>query len=365
LNNSYHNWLNSMNWQLDFYRKSLRKRRIDDEFDWVWLNSSLGWKGNMKSFIKPFVYFVCRRTIPYSQPWFNEKSELLWNSRQMLEDDLSRHLFDCHLLLTIAGYRKYYYPRTDYDDFISIQSEADLNNDLPKDYLGYPLKIYRIILNGSQEISDIKIIATKSHIELLNRYRQYFIKRGNVDFSPSKGEVVFDCGACIGEIALIFAALVGASGQIHLFDPVPLHIRYCHLHAALNPSLSHAFRINSLAVSDSSRVVSGEKNDSKVISPGGCVVDNFETISLDDYVLKSKIDRVDYIKMDIEGSEILALQGAQMVIRDFKPKLAISTYHRPEDLWEIPILISKLNNRYKMYFGHHSPMSWESVYYVV
>jgi hypothetical protein len=69
--------------------------------------------------------------------------------------------------------------------------------------------------------------------------------------------------------------------------------------------------------------------------------------------------------MDIEGSEVAALQGASMIVRDFKPRLAISAYHRPDDLWTIPEIIRKTNPKYKIFFGHHSPMQWESVYYAV
>ena len=67
--------------------------------------------------------------------------------------------------------------------------------------------------------------------------------------------------------------------------------------------------------------------------------------------------------MDIEGSEMAALRGADDVIKDQKPKLAISAYHKPADLWEIPHKIKEQYSHYKLYFGHHSPIRWESVYY--
>ncbi|MDR0932052.1 MAG: FkbM family methyltransferase [Victivallales bacterium] len=52
--------------------------------------------------------------------------------------------------------------------------------------------------------------------------------------------------------------------------------------------------------------------------------------------------RVDFIKMDIEGSESAALKGAAELIKRENPVLAISVYHKPEDLWELPLLIKKL-----------------------
>ncbi len=53
---------------------------------------------------------------------------------------------------------------------------------------------------------------------------------------------------------------------------------------------------------------------------------------MDDYIT----ERVTFIKMDIEGSEANALRGAEKIIRTYKPKLAISVYHKKDDLWTIP-----------------------------
>ena len=53
------------------------------------------------------------------------------------------------------------------------------------------------------------------------------------------------------------------------------------------------------------------------------------------------------IKMDIEGSEIEALNGCQKMIASVKPDLAVSVYHAPDHLWKIPLLINKLNPGYR------------------
>ena len=60
-----------------------------------------------------------------------------------------------------------------------------------------------------------------------------------------------------------------------------------------------------------------------------------------------------------------AIEGASNIIRKFKPRLAIAVYHKPEDLWKIPFKLKSLNPGYKFYFGHHSPVSWESIFYAV
>ncbi len=55
-----------------------------------------------------------------------------------------------------------------------------------------------------------------------------------------------------------------------------------------------------------------------------------------------------FIKMNIEGAEIQALEGAQETIRSCAPRLAIAGYHKTSDLWEVPLLIKSLNKKYKI-----------------
>lgn len=74
---------------------------------------------------------------------------------------------------------------------------------------------------------------------------------------------------------------------------------------------------------------------------------------------------VSFIKLDVEGSELSALQGAEMSIRNHKPRLAISVYHKPEDIIEIPLYIHSLVPEYKMYMRHYSTCNCETVLYCV
>jgi FkbM family methyltransferase len=74
-----------------------------------------------------------------------------------------------------------------------------------------------------------------------------------------------------------------------------------------------------------------------------------------------------FIKMDIEGSELMALRGTAHTIKEYKPKLAISIYHKPTDIVELPALIGELNSSYTYYLRHYEPgFSWaETVLYAV
>ena len=60
-----------------------------------------------------------------------------------------------------------------------------------------------------------------------------------------------------------------------------------------------------------------------------------------------------YIKMDVEGSEALALRGGMHTLKQYKPKLNIACYHRSEDLYTLPLLIHELQPDYKIYIRRH------------
>lgn len=69
--------------------------------------------------------------------------------------------------------------------------------------------------------------------------------------------------------------------------------------------------------------------------------------------------------MDIEGSELKALEGAKATIMKNHPRLAICIYHKPMDVIEIPFYIQKLVPEYKFYIRHYASNMWETVLYAI
>lgn len=80
--------------------------------------------------------------------------------------------------------------------------------------------------------------------------------------------------------------------------------------------------------------------------------DYINVYSIDDYVKENNIKNIDFIKMDIEGAEIEALKGSILSIKKFMPDLAISIYHKPEHIVDIPLLIKDFCPEYNIYIGH-------------
>lgn len=74
---------------------------------------------------------------------------------------------------------------------------------------------------------------------------------------------------------------------------------------------------------------------------------------------------VTFIKMDIEGAELRALHGAENHIKQFKPKLAISVYHKRDDLVEIPQYLLSIRPDYRFYLRHHGSDDTDTVLYAI
>ena len=73
-----------------------------------------------------------------------------------------------------------------------------------------------------------------------------------------------------------------------------------------------------------------------------------------------------FIKYDVEGSEEKALCGSKQTIAKYRPKLNVALYHRNEDMFAIPLQISALNRRYKMYLRHHPYVpDWDTNLYCI
>ncbi|GAB7140205.1 hypothetical protein RsTz2092_01530 [Deferribacterales bacterium RsTz2092] len=74
---------------------------------------------------------------------------------------------------------------------------------------------------------------------------------------------------------------------------------------------------------------------------------------------------VTFIKLDIEGAELESLYGMETTIKRYKPKLAISIYHKPDDCLAIPPYILSLVPDYKMYIRHYTADVYDTVLYCV
>ncbi len=187
-------------------------------------------------------------------------------------------------------------------------------------------------------------------------------------FEPKENEVFVDCGCFDGGTCYRFVGWCGRKGyeQIYSFEADPQNVPACRTllenlgHCELFPYGVSNCRDTVYFASDAfetSCIISKEEAERKNFAG----VEKIETISLDE-VLAGK--RITFLKMDIEGAEYEALLGAEKLIRENHPRMAISVYHKPWDFVTLADLILKIHPDYRISFRHYSFDDLETIMYV-
>ncbi len=186
---------------------------------------------------------------------------------------------------------------------------------------------------------------------------QYFVED---IIKLGKNEIFVDAGAFDGDSIQAFLNKVNYQFiAIYGFEMDPKIYKKLYLNINNMEKYKEKILLYNIGLWDEKCEVSYSSNDtSSYVNPCGC-----EKISMDK--LDSLIDKVSFLKMDIEGAELQALQGAKEIISRDKPKLAVCVYHLADHLWEVPFYIKKLVPEYKIYFRHHTSSSTETVCYAL
>lgn len=138
------------------------------------------------------------------------------------------------------------------------------------------------------------------------------------------GGVFYDIGASVGYIALEMAALVGSGGAVIAFEPQPELARAVATSAHLN-DFRH-LRVFDVMLGDHAgdaalHVGSHSVHASAIPREEGSREVKCAMVTLDSLVESGRIPPPDVIKMDVEGAELLVLQGATSIIRHHKPHI--------------------------------------------
>ena len=178
-----------------------------------------------------------------------------------------------------------------------------------------------------------------------------------------KGDIVLDCGAYTGNTSVYFSNLVGDNGKVFSFEAMP---------QTYNKLINNISNYNNIYAYNYAICEQEKKlNFTQEATPGSRVCNDcnnsitVQGISIDLFAKKHKLEKVDFIKMDIEGSELKALDGCIETCKKFLPTLAISIYHKPEDWIAIPKKILEFNKNYKFYMKHNSRKLHETVLFAV
>lgn len=196
--------------------------------------------------------------------------------------------------------------------------------------------------------------------EYRNNTSQYFDF-----FEPHQDEVFVDCGCYDGATCFKFAGWCGDLSYNHIYSFEPDKTSYDRCKRTLQNLGKCEIYPYGIGRKNEKRYFSFTgREDARIITQQMekefLDADIVQTISLDEF-LEGK--RITFIKMDIEGAEWDALHGAERIIREQKPRLAISVYHCMEDFIRIPKFILELNPAYRISFRHYSLFEGETIMY--
>lgn len=159
----------------------------------------------------------------------------------------------------------------------------------------------------------------------------------------SSNEIFMDLGAYRGDTIAEFLSFADSYEKIYAVEPdTKTYKKLLENTKELNIECVNAAIYNK----DETLFMQSNKGRGTSVSDSGT---QFPGRSVDS-ILNSQ--KVTFIKMDVEGSEALAIDGAKESIKNYKPKLKIAAYHRNEDLFSIPLKVLSIRDDYKLYVRH-------------
>lgn len=220
-----------------------------------------------------------------------------------------------------------------YAEFCQMLKDADIVEDRIIDVAGMMLDVYH-----QQQYFDLPFLQEQK----------------------MEHEIFIDGGCYDGENSRMFAKWAeDVQKTIYAFEPDQNNFKICQNVLGELDGISYKLIPKGLWSSEGVLDFCANANEGSRFCPGGeaCI-----PVTSLDAVIDGKVT---FIKMDIEGAEYEALRGAENLIRKYKPKLAISVYHKEEDIWELPKLLLSFHSKYTFYLRHYSLSSEETVLYAI
>lgn len=180
---------------------------------------------------------------------------------------------------------------------------------------------------------------------------------------PEPGDIMLDGGVSDMVGAQIqFAQSVGSTGHVFGFEPIPDMAAIAKRNLKVFPQyhlqtagLGEASgQIHFTYLRDSSHIAASPAHENSVLC---------QMTTIDDFVQKHHLGRVNCIKLDVEGAEILALAGGRKTIMKHRPKLIVCLYHKPSDMIDIPLFIHKIVPEYTIHVAHSSCLFTDTILY--
>lgn len=218
----------------------------------------------------------------------------------------------------------------------------------------------------SQKVFAAKLLfyltGEKSLLDKIRSDRPIYFDQDLLSISPD--EVVVDGGAYTDDTLQAFMSCCeGRFRSYYAFEPDADNFLKLQNSPMVDGTQVIAVQAGLARRTGCVRFTSTSCVDARVLSefePGG---ETIQVVSLDEFFTHRPVPS--FIKMDIEGAEREALEGAEKLIAQHAPTLAISVYHHPSDLWELPAFIQTLNPRYRLFLRHYTREIDNTVCYAI
>lgn len=175
-------------------------------------------------------------------------------------------------------------------------------------------------------------------------------------------EIMVDCGAFNGDTIIRFSQFTdGRYKKIYAFEPNSQNMDQMKKNTAHFNNIEYIMK----GTWSCDTTLYFEENGSASQITEGIGTVQVPVTSIDSIV---KEDSITLIKMDVEGSELESLKGAEHTIRKNMPKLAICCYHKQDDIISIYRYLEQFQTSYKKYkffLRHHSNSVYETVLYAI
>ncbi len=175
------------------------------------------------------------------------------------------------------------------------------------------------------------------------------------------GEVFVDCGAYDGDTLVSFLAQPKPGfKKVFAFEPDPANFAKLSQRVAQLPARDSIVIHQAATGAENGPVLfTADGTWAASMGSGTTLVD---CVELDDTL---KDAPPTYIKMDIEGAELDAIEGARQIIARHSPVLAVCSYHKQDHVWNIPRLIHSINPGYRFFLRPHGIEVWDLVCYAI
>jgi FkbM family methyltransferase len=294
--------------------------------------------------------------------WFKDNYKTLEYFYNLLENNLEKKLYIKMILTKLLGIQtisdeekeEYIHSRDIFDNLLVDNSIIKLKSVTRK------LKFYDLSKLGY----DIKLYGARALLDKLVTQKQYFYK----DCKIKKDDFVIDAGGCWADTALIFSSMVGEKGKIFSFEFFEDNLNIFKKNISYNKELAKRIILTEQPLYDKSNKILYLNHacaDITTLTEKKNKEQQYRTISIDDFIKEKNIKKLDFIKMDVEGSELKVLQGATTSLKKYKPKLAIDSYHKYDDYYKIPKFLNELGIGYKFYFANYTLGFTDTIIYAI